>query len=175
MRPALAISLGIAILLALPSESRAQEERAGESIGRRIDRGLERLTEEVREAWAKARRQVDELSVQGRVYGRLRWDKALADQPIDIDVEQKADDDESTVILTGRVNDGHQHGRCPVCEDETRNTAEDRKADGFGEDVTRELPPIRAERGANRQFLLPSSCAEHQQACHVRAAYQEHA
>jgi BON domain len=105
MRTALSITVGIAILLALPRELPAQEEGAGESIGRRIDRGLDKITEEVREAWAKARRQVDELGVQGRVYGRLRWDKALADQPIEVDVEQKSTDEESTVILTGRVPD----------------------------------------------------------------------
>jgi osmotically-inducible protein OsmY len=104
MRTALSISVGIAILLALVSESLAQE-RAGETIGRRIDRGLEQLADEVREAWAKARKAVDELGVQGRVYGRLRWDKALADQPIDVDVEQQSNEEESTVILTGRVAD----------------------------------------------------------------------
>jgi hypothetical protein len=102
MRTALSISVAIAILLALPCKSPAQE-RAGESIGRRIDRGLEKLTEEVREAWAKARKQVDQLGVQGRVYGRLRWDKALADQPIDVDIDKQSTDEESTVILTGRV------------------------------------------------------------------------
>jgi hypothetical protein len=105
MRTALSISIGVAILLALHSESSAQEEGAGESIGRRIDRGLEQLTEEVREAWAKARKQVDQLGVQGRVYGRLRWDKALADEPVGVAVEQKSTDEESTVILTGRVPD----------------------------------------------------------------------
>ena len=107
MRTAFSISVGIAILLALPSELPAQEEGAGESIGRRIDRGLEQLTEKAREAWAKARKSVDELGVQGRVYGRLRWDKALAGEPIDVDVEKESTDEESTVILTGRVPDEH--------------------------------------------------------------------
>jgi hyperosmotically inducible protein len=104
MRTTFSITIGIAILLAIVSESPAQEATA-ERIRRRIDEGVDKLTEEVREAWAKARREVDELSVQGRVYGRLRWDKALADEPIDVDVEQKSGDQESTVILTGRVND----------------------------------------------------------------------
>lgn len=104
MRTVLSISVAIAILLTTPSDSPAQQ-RAGETIGRRIDRGLEQLAEEVREAWAKARKAVDELGVQGRVYGRLRWDKALADEPIDVAVEQKSTDEESTVILTGRVPD----------------------------------------------------------------------
>jgi hypothetical protein len=103
MRIARLILIGIATSALLLSESPAQE-RAGETIGRRIDRGLEQLTEEVRQAWAKARKSVDQLSVQGRVYGRLRWDKALADEPIDVDVET-SNQKESTVILTGRVPD----------------------------------------------------------------------
>src|SRR5688500_14615816 len=103
MRTALSITVGTAILLALSSKLPAQEEGAGESIGRRIDRGLDKITEEVREAWAKARRQVDELGVQGRVYGRLRWDKALAEEPIDVAVEKESTDEQSTVILTGHV------------------------------------------------------------------------
>jgi osmotically-inducible protein OsmY len=104
MRTALSISVGIAILLALSSELPAQEGTA-ERIRRRIDEGVEKLTEEVREAWTDVRKRVDELGVQGRVYGRLRWDKALADEPIDVAVEKKSTDEQSTVILTGRVND----------------------------------------------------------------------
>jgi hypothetical protein len=106
MRTAVYISVGIAILLTFPPELPAQqEESTAERLRRRIEEGAGRLAEEVREAWAKARRQVDELGVQGRVYGRLRWDKALADDPINVEVEKKSTDDESTVILTGRVPD----------------------------------------------------------------------
>jgi osmotically-inducible protein OsmY len=43
---------------------------------------------------------VDELGMQGRVYARLRWDKALADQTIDIQVQKK-----DVVVLTGVVPD----------------------------------------------------------------------
>jgi osmotically-inducible protein OsmY len=108
MRTVLSISVGIAILLALPSQSTAQEGTA-EKIRRRIEEGAGKLAEEVREAWADVRKRVDELGVQGRVYGRLRWDKALADQPIEVAVEQKSTDEETTVILTGRVP--HQEAR----------------------------------------------------------------
>jgi BON domain len=99
------IVVGIAIIPGLALTESPAQEGTGESIGRRIDRGLEQLTDEVREAWAKARKQVDQLGVQGRVYGRLRWDKALADQPIDVDIDQKPTEQGSTVILTGRVPD----------------------------------------------------------------------
>jgi osmotically-inducible protein OsmY len=100
MRTALSISVGIAILLALVPELPAQEEGTAQKIRRRIDEGAGKLAEEIREAWADVRKRVDELGVQGRVYGRLRWDKALADEPVGVEVEEK-----ETVILTGRVPD----------------------------------------------------------------------
>jgi osmotically-inducible protein OsmY len=100
MRTALSISVGIAILLALVPELPAQEEGTAQKIRRRIDEGAGKLAEEIREAWADVRKRVDELGVQGRVYGRLRWDKALADEPVGVEVEEK-----DTVILTGRVPD----------------------------------------------------------------------
>jgi osmotically-inducible protein OsmY len=100
MRTALSISVGIAILLAFVPELPAQEEGTAQKIRRRIDEGAGKLAEEIREAWADVRKRVDELGVQGRVYGRLRWDKALADEPVGVEVEEK-----DTVILTGRVPD----------------------------------------------------------------------
>jgi osmotically-inducible protein OsmY len=109
MRTALSTSVVIAILLALPSDSPAQEQGTAERIRRRIEEGAGKLAEEVREGWADVRRRVDELGVQGRVYGRLRWDKALADDPINVDVEKKSTDEDSTVILTGRVPDEEAH------------------------------------------------------------------
>jgi hypothetical protein len=95
----LIVAAGAILPAVLLSELPAQEGTA-EKIGRRIDRGLEQLGQEVQEAWAEVRKTVDKLGVQGRVYGRLRWDKALADEPIEVDVEGK-----DVVALTGRVPD----------------------------------------------------------------------
>jgi hypothetical protein len=100
MRTCLALIVGVAIMPVLfPSELPAQEG-AAESIGRRINRGLEELKEEVKQAWTEVRKTVDKLGVQGRVYGRLRWDKALAEEPIEVSMQDK-----ETVVLTGRVAD----------------------------------------------------------------------
>jgi osmotically-inducible protein OsmY len=79
--------------------ARAEEGQA-ESIGKRLDRGLEQIGEKLKKAWEDAKQSVDELGIQGRVYARVRWDKALADQKIDIQVEKK-----DIVILTGIVRD----------------------------------------------------------------------
>ena len=97
MRIALLILVGMAMSALLLSEVPAQEGTA-ERIGKRIDENLKELTEEVQHAWADVRKSVDQLGVQGRVYGRLRWDKAFAKEPIDVDIDEK-----DTVVLTGRV------------------------------------------------------------------------
>jgi osmotically-inducible protein OsmY len=104
MRTALSTVVASSILsVLLVAESPAQDGTA-EQIGRRIDQGLQQLGEEVQEAWTRVRKQVDQLGVQGRVYGRLHWDKALANAEIDVDVEQQ-----NAVVLTGRVADEEAH------------------------------------------------------------------
>jgi osmotically-inducible protein OsmY len=96
--------LAMALIAVLPfgpmlTHSHAEEGQA-ESIGKRLDRGLEQIGEKLKKAWQDAKQSVDELGIQGRVYARLRWDKALADQKIDIQVQKK-----DVVVLTGMVPD----------------------------------------------------------------------
>jgi hypothetical protein len=78
----------------------AGQEPAGtaEKIGQQIDRGLSQLGAELSEAWSDVRRGVEKMGVQGRVFGRLHWDKALHGAKLDISVR-----DNSTVVLTGSV------------------------------------------------------------------------
>jgi hypothetical protein len=76
------------------------EQGVAERIGETVDRGLNTLGQKLRKTWADIRQSVDELTVQGRVYGRLRWDKSLANAPLDIAVEN-----ESTIVLSGTVPD----------------------------------------------------------------------
>jgi len=76
----------------------------GERLGESIDRGLNTLGQKIRKGWADIRKSIDELGVQGRVYGRLRWDKALANAPIEISVQN-----ENTVVLSGTVPDRAAH------------------------------------------------------------------
>jgi hypothetical protein len=78
----------------------APNTNVGERIGESVDRGLNQLGEKLRRGWADIRKSVDELTVQGRVYGRLRWDKALANAPIEITVQN-----ENVVTLSGTVAD----------------------------------------------------------------------
>lgn len=99
----------IAILFLFLSQSQAAEPAAtvetsppdqgvGERVGESVDRGLTKIGDKIRKTWAEFRKSVDELSVQGRVYARFHWDKALAAAPIEITVQ-----DENVVTLTGTV------------------------------------------------------------------------
>jgi len=76
----------------------AQEKRLGERIGKQLDKGLRELQEELREGWTEVRKRIDKLSVEGRVYSRLHWDKGLRAASFEIEVPE-----EGVVVLTGSV------------------------------------------------------------------------
>jgi hyperosmotically inducible periplasmic protein len=76
----------------------------GQQLGESVDRGLGTLGDKLRKGWADVRRSVDEMTVQGRVYGRLHWDKAIGSAPIDISVQN-----ENNVTLSGSVPDEAAH------------------------------------------------------------------
>jgi len=67
-------------------------------IGEKIDRGLTQIGAEFSQAWADVRKSVERMGVQGRVYGRLHWDKALEGAKFEVDVR-----DNQVVILSGSV------------------------------------------------------------------------
>jgi hyperosmotically inducible protein len=69
-----------------------------ERIGEQIDRGLNQIGAELRQAWGEVRQSVEKMGVQGRVYGRLHWDKALEGATFDIDVREK-----NVVVISGKV------------------------------------------------------------------------
>ena len=100
MRKLLATGLGLAVVLGpLTWEAPAQEGIA-EQIGERIDRGVEQLGSRLRKSWADIRRSIDEFGVQGRVYSRLRWDKGIGVESIDVAVQER-----NVVLLTGTLPD----------------------------------------------------------------------
>ena len=107
MRALLAIGIvGFLLYGTAPAQQRATpdpirpNDGVGERLGESVDRGLSNLGEKLRKGWADIRKSVDELGVQGRVYGRLHWDKALANAPVEISVQ-----DENIVTLSGTVAD----------------------------------------------------------------------
>jgi hyperosmotically inducible periplasmic protein len=107
MRTFLALAIVGLVLhgtLAAQEPTPPAEQGVGTKIGESVDRGLNQLGEKLRRGWADIRKSVDELTVQGRVYGRLRWDKALATAPIEITVQN-----ENVVALSGSVPDAAAH------------------------------------------------------------------
>jgi hypothetical protein len=77
---------------------------AGERLGESVDRGLNNLGDKLRRGWADVKQSVNEMGVQGRVYGRLHWDKSLADAPLEIGVQN-----DNNVTLSGTVPDEAAH------------------------------------------------------------------
>jgi hypothetical protein len=117
MRTFLALTIVISVIAAaavaqeratpdppVPTPQPTTEPGVGTRIGESVDRGLNTLGQRLRKTWADVRQSVDELTVQGRVYGRLHWDKALEKAPIEISVK-----DENTVVLSGTVADESAH------------------------------------------------------------------
>ena len=106
MRPLLTLALaGFVTLQSLAAEQTvvvetpaANQPGVGERVGETVDRGLTNIGNRLRKTWADFRKSVDELSVQGRVYGRLHWDKAIGAAPIEITVQN-----ENIVTLSGSV------------------------------------------------------------------------
>jgi osmotically-inducible protein OsmY len=68
-------------------------------IGEQIDRGLTQIGAELSQAWSEVRKTVEKMGVQGRVYGRLHWDKALEGASVDVSVR-----DGQVVVLSGTVH-----------------------------------------------------------------------
>jgi osmotically-inducible protein OsmY len=88
----------LGLVLAPQLSSRGDEPNLGEKIGRQVDRAVSRIGDELKQGWAEVRRTVDKLTVQGRVYGRLHWDRDLYQTNIEVDAV-----DNDVVALKGEV------------------------------------------------------------------------
>ncbi len=76
----------------------ATMDRAPAQIGERVDRALDRLGDNIREGWEEARGAVNRMGLQARVYSRVRWEKALENETVEIDVQAS-----DAVVLRGNV------------------------------------------------------------------------
>ena len=71
------------------------DDSTADQIGDRLHQAAKELKQEgreavgqIRESWEQARKAVDRLGIEGRVYGRLKWDKALAGADLRVDVRE---------------------------------------------------------------------------------------
>jgi len=92
-------SLAIFLWCAVPAAQEPQPQPGtAERIGEKIDRGLSQIGAELKQGWEEVRKSVEKMSVQGRVYGRLHWDKKLESAKLEISVR-----DSQEVVLSGKV------------------------------------------------------------------------
>ena len=63
-----------------------------------LDRGVRAVESRLRETWGDIKQATHRMTIQGRVYARLYWDKSLADATIRIETKDKG-----VVVLKGSV------------------------------------------------------------------------
>jgi hyperosmotically inducible periplasmic protein len=86
-----------------PPPGQGAAEKAGERLdeaAQKIKRGLGEVAEDLRARFRRTRESVQSMGVEARVYGRIHWDKALADAPIELDVST-----DGVATLRGSVAD----------------------------------------------------------------------
>ncbi len=103
MRLLRSIASSSLVALCLVAQPAQGEERSGVSeqvdqVMERVCEGAKDVAERVRKGFEEARATVDRLSVEGRVYARLHWDKALQDASISVDVSK-----DGNTTLRGKV------------------------------------------------------------------------
>lgn len=104
------ISFALAVSAARAQEPAPREKPAppvGERVGEKVDsavqslkKGVSSAGDAIRDQYEKARAGVHNMSVAARVYGRLHWEKALANSKVEIDVQKGG-----VAVLTGTVGD----------------------------------------------------------------------
>jgi osmotically-inducible protein OsmY len=74
------------------------QQKESDSIGDKVDRGVKAVESKLREKWGDVKRATHRMTIEGRVYARLYWDKSLSDA--DLKIEGK---DGGVVALKGTV------------------------------------------------------------------------
>jgi osmotically-inducible protein OsmY len=111
---------GAVIAPGLAAATLAQDQgpatKAGQKldeVGRSLKRGLQDAGESLRSQFARARESVHNMGIESRVYGRLHWDKLLADAALDIQNQN------GVVILRGTVANAKAKARALELAKET--------------------------------------------------------
>jgi osmotically-inducible protein OsmY len=98
-----ALGLTLAAGTCFAQDQPSTAKRVGEKIDsavKSLKRGAKEAGDALQQQYAHAKTAVHNMSVAGRVYARLRWDKALQSAKVDVDV--KAD---GAATLVGTVPD----------------------------------------------------------------------
>jgi osmotically-inducible protein OsmY len=90
------------------------QQKDSDSIGEKVDRGVRAVESRLRETWGDIKRATHRMTVQGRVYARLYWDKSLADSSIQIEPKDKG-----VIVLKGSVPSREAKRRAVELSDST--------------------------------------------------------
>ena len=74
------------------------QQNDADSFKDKVNRGLREAETKLRETWADVQRATHRMTIKGRVYARLYWDKSLADAPFQVETK-----DGGVVVLKGSV------------------------------------------------------------------------
>ena len=74
------------------------QQKDSDSIEDKVDRGVRAVESRLRESWGDIKQATHRMTVQGRVYARLYWDKSLTDSTIRIEPKDKG-----VIVLKGSV------------------------------------------------------------------------
>jgi hyperosmotically inducible periplasmic protein len=74
------------------------QQKDSDSISDKVDRGVREVESRLRDTWGDIKRATHRMTVQGRVYARLYWDKSLQDSAIRIEPKDKG-----VIVLRGSV------------------------------------------------------------------------
>ncbi len=92
----------VGLLVASPGYA---QEKSDQTVGQKVDQalgeireGAQELAGQLRETFEQIRAKVEQLSVAGRVYARVHWDKALSAASISVEVNK-----EGVATLSGTV------------------------------------------------------------------------
>jgi osmotically-inducible protein OsmY len=90
------------------------QQKDSDSISDKVDRGVRAVESRLRETWGDIKKATHRMTVQGRVYARLYWDKALADSTIQIEPKDKG-----VIVLKGSVSSREAKRRAVELSDST--------------------------------------------------------
>jgi hyperosmotically inducible periplasmic protein len=101
MNPLRFIVLGgtVALCVIVTADVRGAEG-TGEQVGKKVDQTIGELREGAKKVIEDVRASVERMGVEGRVYARLHWDKALQGASITVDVGK-----DGSTTLRGTVLD----------------------------------------------------------------------
>ena len=94
--------LGLAVAQVQDAQPGAAAKAGGalDDVGRKIRKGAGDVATDVKGRFSRTKENVHDMGIESRIYGRLHWDKALTNAPIQLDVQTGG-----VAVLTGSVPD----------------------------------------------------------------------